>query len=269
MMNGKKSVPVQEGTYNRLEELKGKMGVTFDKVLVKLLDHCEERMKQDVKDTDSKDEIIELLYYYHYERVKLSDELQKILENLRKSYTSPNAWYQKGLQVGKAAEILRHHIECEDQLSNEKDITTDEISIYEIYVHLIGASIENLLKGILTAKGGNSKIKNLIGKGKGHDVKKLFSLCEKQYALEGIWDLFIDPAYYVLLDMLTPHIISGEYPWPITDTEIVLYMRKYGGVSPPKLKLNELNSLYETLTWYLGFEIYRGIDSAHIYNRLY
>jgi len=62
-----------------------------------------------VKNTNSKDEIIELFYYYHNERAKLSDEAKKSWKILE-SYTSPGVWYQKGLQVGKAAEILRHDI---------------------------------------------------------------------------------------------------------------------------------------------------------------
>ena len=54
-----------------------------------------------MKNTNSKDEIIELFYYYHYERTKLSDEAKKSWKILERAILPPVRGIKKVSKLAK------------------------------------------------------------------------------------------------------------------------------------------------------------------------
>jgi hypothetical protein len=176
----------------------------------------------------------------HILTFELSGDVQKALGKEIRYWSSPSAWYWKGREFGQVAQIL--HV----QMAEGAD---------EIVTFLLGVAIENLFKGILAAKG--VPYEELVKEG--HNIKKLFNRCEKEYGVDGLSE-FISPEHYVLLDPLTLYIKwVGKYSLPKDVNELAAIWATIGvslsgnGILPAfEMHFDDVNSLYDRLAKYLG-----------------
>lgn len=150
------------------------------------------------------------VYYF-----QLSDSIEKWVDHLLETWGSPSAWYLNSRKFRKAARILHSQTigikGKHNNLEPDEDDLAPYYSIDEIIISLMGVAIENLFKGILTAKG--AQYKDLVKDG--HDIKKLYRRCEKLYSEESISEFSIEQAHYMLLDALTPYLKwAGRYTRP-------------------------------------------------------
>ncbi len=193
-----------------------------------------------------------------------SDDMEEQLDHLLEYWSSPSAWYLKGRKFRKAARIL--HTQTigikgkHNNLEPDEDDLAPYYSIDEVITFLMGVAIENLFKGILTAKG--AAYEDLATKDR-HNIKHLYRRCKRLYGEEGICEFSIEPEHYLLLDVLTLYIRwVGRYTRPKRD-ELVKLMVTVGinegeGIVPARtLRYDDLGSFYERLASYLDFELRR------------
>jgi hypothetical protein len=212
-------------------------------------------------------------FYYTTDDVnyfQISDGMEKWVGHLLETWGSPSAWYLNGRKFRKAARILHSQTigikGKHNNLEPDEDDLAPYYSIDEIIIFLMGVAIENLFKGILTAKG--AQYKDLVDDG--HDIKKLYLRCERLYSEEGINDFSIEAAQYVLLDALTIYLKwAGRYTRPhrieLVRLLVVNMIREGEGILPARtLRYDDLCSFYERLANYLDFELCRTILSTNM-----
>jgi hypothetical protein len=174
---------------------------------------------------------------------EFSGDVQKMLDSEIRYLSTPSAWYSKGQKFGVAAQVLHRELQSAD----------DDVD--EIVAFLYGVAIENLFEGILAARG--VPYAELVNEG--HNIKKLFNRCEKEYGVDGLSE-FISPEHYVFLDPLTLYIKwVGKYTLPREVKELAVILATNsarlggGGILPAiRMPFDDLNSIYNRLSNYLA-----------------
>lgn len=192
----------------------------------------------------------------------LDDDVEDVIDALLEYWSSPSGWYLKGRKFRKAARILHSQTiglkGKHDNLEPDEDDLAPYYSIDEIITFLMGVAIENLFKGIATAKGATYKE---LAREDGHNIKKLYRRCIRLYRKEGVCEFVIQPAHYLLLDAITLYIRwAGRYTQPNRDEIVKLMVTNMisegEGILPAMtLSYDNLSSFYDQLAKYLDLEL--------------